>query len=150
MTSKAVVDEFMAQKTLAVVGVSRRKMKFGNMVYKELKRKGYRLFPVNPNMETYDGVPCHPDLESLPETPGGAVVVVPPPQTLEVARGAFEAGIKRLWMQQGAESPAAVEYCREHGIEAIHGECILMFAEPRGLIHNLHYKLWNWLGKTPA
>ena len=70
MTSKATVDDFLAQPTLAVVGVSRDPKAFANGAYKELKEKGYRLLPVNPHMETFDGAPCYPSLKALPEPAG--------------------------------------------------------------------------------
>ena len=72
MTSKVTVDDFLAQPTLAVVGVSRDPKAFANGAYKELKEKGYRLLPVNPHMETFDGETCYPSLKALPEAPGGA------------------------------------------------------------------------------
>jgi len=61
------VDDFLAQKTMAVVGVSRGGKKFGNAILKDLKQKGYRVFPVNPHAASIDGERCYPDLmESLP------------------------------------------------------------------------------------
>ncbi len=51
MTSKESVDKFLRCKNLAVVGVSRKSGKFGNVIYKELKKKGFNVFGVNPNME---------------------------------------------------------------------------------------------------
>jgi predicted CoA-binding protein len=55
MSSKVDVDDFLAQKTVAVVGVSRGGKKFGNAVLKDLKEKGYRVFPINPNAESIEG-----------------------------------------------------------------------------------------------
>ena len=66
-----------------------------------------------------------------------------------MVREVAEAGIKHLWIQQGAESDAAIEYCREHEINVVHGECILMFAEPVGSIHRFHRWLWGVFGKLP-
>ena len=77
MTTKKEVSEFLSQKTLAVVGVSRSRDKFSNGVYRELKAKGYRVFPVNPNAEMVEGDACYPNLGALPEPVGGAVVIVP-------------------------------------------------------------------------
>ena len=101
MTSKSTVDDFLAQRTLAVVGVSRDPKAFANGAYKELKEKGYRLLPVNPHMETFDGERCYPNLKALPEPPGGALIMVAPAQAEGVVQDAAAAGIKRVWMQQG-------------------------------------------------
>lgn len=150
MTSKADVEAFVAQKSLAVVGVSRSKAKFGTMVYTELQQKGYRVFAINPNATEILGAPCYPSLKALPEPVGGAVIVVPPAAAEAAIRDAAEAGISRLWLQQGSESPEALRLCEEHGINVIHGECILMFAKPVGFMHRLHRWVWGLLGKLPS
>ncbi len=149
MTNKATVNDFLAQKTLAVVGVSRNGQKFGNTAYKELKAKGYRLFPIHPQADTIEGERCYPSLSALTEPVGGVLIVVPPAQTEQVVRDAAAAGIRRVWMQQGAESEAAVRFCQENNISAVHGECILMFAEPTAWYHRMHRWIWGWTGKLP-
>ena len=149
MTSKAAVQEFVAQSRLVIVGVSRKKAKFGNMAFKELRKKGYKLFPVHPQAETIEGQRCFPSLNAVPEPVDGVLVIVPPAQTEQVVRDAAAAGIRRVWMQQGAESPAAIKFCEENGISAVHGECILMFAEPAAWFHRAHRWVWKLLGKLP-
>lgn len=149
MTSMAVIDEFLAQRSLAVVGVSRQQRKFGNKVYKDLTAKGYKVFAVNPNAREIDGKPCYPHLKDLPEPVGGVVLVIPPSETSRVAREAVEAGIFRIWMQQGSESREAIEFCEKEGIDVIHGMCIMMFAEPVAHFHRFHRWLWRILGKVP-
>ncbi len=149
MTTKTAVNDFTAQKKLAVVGISRRGRKFGNMAFKELKKQGYRVFPVNPNTQTVEGERCYPSLGALPEPVEGVLIVVPPAETEKVVLEAAAAGIKRVWMQQGAESPEAVRFCKENGIEAVHGECILMFTEHGAFFHRAHRWVWGVLGKLP-
>jgi predicted CoA-binding protein len=149
MTTKAAVKDFLDQRTLAVVGVSRGGKKFGNTAYKELKAKGYQVFPVNHHVDAIDGDRCYSSLSALPEPVGGVLIVVPPRETEQVVRDAAAAGIRRVWMQQGAESQAAIQFCEERGISAIHGECILMFAEPAAFYHRLHRWVWRLLGKLP-
>ncbi len=145
---KAEIDDFLVQRTLAVVGVSRGGKKFGNAASRELRSKGYRVIPVHPEAESIAGERCYPSLKELPEPVGGLLVVVPPVQTEQVVREAAEAGIRRVWLQQGAESAAAIKYCQEHGMSVVHGECILMFAAPAG-VHKLHRWLWKLFGKLP-
>jgi predicted CoA-binding protein len=149
MATKVAVADFVAQRNLAVVGVSRGGIKFGNMAFKALKEKGYRVFPVNPRAEEIGGERCYPNLRALPETVGGVLVVVPPKETEQVVRDAAAAGISRVWLQQGAESKAAIRFCEESGIQVIHGECILMFAQPVVSFHRWHQRLWKMLGKLP-
>ena len=71
-------------------------------------------------METFDGEPCYPSLKALPESPGGALIMVAPAQAEGVVEDAAAAGIKRVWMQQGAESEAAIKFCQANGISEVH------------------------------
>jgi hypothetical protein len=148
MTSKSVVDDFIAQKTLAIFGVSRSGNKFGNMAYRELKAKGYKVYAVHPEAETLEGDRAYKNLASLPEQVGGVVTVVPPSQTEQVVRQVAEAGIKRVWMQQGSESEAAIQFCKENGISEVHGECIMMYGVNTSF-HKFHGLIWKWFGKAP-
>jgi len=150
MTSKKLVDDFLTQKKIAVVGVSRKKTKFGNAIYKELKQKGYNVFPVNPHINVFEGDTCYPDLLSLPEKVDSVVINVSPAQTEKVVREAKEAGINKVWLQQGSQSEVAIKYCEENGIDYVSNECILMFAQPSAFIHRAHKWVWGVLGKLPA
>jgi predicted CoA-binding protein len=149
MTTQASVEGFLAEKTLAIAGVSRSGKGFGNSVIKDLTGKGYEVLPVHPEAKEVGGIRCSPSLGELPKEVGGLILVVPPDQTEQMVRQAKDAGIKRAWMQQGAESAEAIRYCEENGIAAVHGECIMMFAQPTG-IHSLHRWLWGVLGKLPS
>lgn len=149
VASAKAIEEFLAQKTLAVAGVSRRGKKFGNVAYRELRARGYRLFPVHPEAQEIEGDRCFPSLGALPEAVGGVLVVLPPAQTETVVHDAARAGIRRVWMQQGAASLEALRVCKENGMQVIHGHCILMFASPVRSIHRLHRWIWRLLGKLP-
>jgi uncharacterized protein len=149
MTKKADIQDFLAQRTLAVVGVSRSGKKFGNMVYRELKAKGYQVYAVHPSAEVVEGDKAYPSFAALPEKPGGVVIVVPPAQTEKVVQEAAKAGIQRVWIQQGAESAAAIQLCKDNNLNVVHNECIMMFAEPTGFGHKAHRWIWGLLGKLP-
>jgi hypothetical protein len=149
MTSSAAMREFLAQPALAVVGLSRGGRKFGNLAYRDLKKKGYRLYAVHPRADVLEGDAVFRDLHSLPEPVGGVLIVVPPEQAQAVVEQAGAAGIRRVWLQQGAESPEVLRRCRELGLQTIHGECILMFAQPAGFVHRAHRWAWSALGRIP-
>ena len=149
MTSRAAVDNFLAQKDLALVGVSRGGKKFGNAALRELTANGYRVFPVHPGVETVQGVQCYRSIRELPAPVGGLLIVVPPAQTEVVVCEAAAAGIRRVWMQLGSSSPTALKFCADNGIEAVHGECILMFLRKGPAFHRFHHWLWGLLGKLP-
>ncbi|MBC8376686.1 MAG: CoA-binding protein [FCB group bacterium] len=148
MTDQMTIESFLGERKLALAGVSRKASKFGNAVLKELSSKGYELLLVHPEAETINGVACHGSLAELPADVGGLINVVPPVQTEKLVQEAYSAGIKKIWMQQGSDSPVAIQYCKEHEMEVVHGECILMFAQPRGL-HKFHHWLWGLFGKLP-
>lgn len=149
MVTKKAVDDFIRQKKWAFVGVSQNKKKFGHFAYKELKAKGYEIFPVNPNLDSIEGHTAYSSLKELPERVEAVVISLSPSKTAQIVREAHLQGIKHIWMQQGAESEEAVNFCKENGINCVYGECILMFATPVGFPHNVHRFIWKLLGKVP-
>ena len=150
MTTRREIDEFLAQKTLAISGVSRSGRKFGNMILKDLPRLGYRLLPIHPEAAEVGGVRAYPSFAALPEPVGGVIVVVPPAQAERVVKEAAAQGIRRVWLQQGAESPEAVKFCEENGISVVHGECVLMYPKPSSSwVHGAHRWVWELIGRAP-
>ncbi len=144
------IREFLDQPALAVVGASRTGKKFGNSAIRELKANGYRVFPVHPDASSIEGLPCVSSLAALPEPVGGLLLVVPRLQSERLIPEAARAGIRRIWMQQGSSSAVAVAACAEHGIAAIHGECILMFLRKGPKIHGFHRWLRKVFGRMPG
>lgn len=138
MEKHEAIAGFLAERVVAVAGVSRNAQKLGSSVFQELKSRGYTVYPVNPNAEKIGEDVCFPDLKSLPKGVGGAIIVVRPSETEKLVRDAFESGINKVWIQRGAGSEAAVRFCEEHGMICVNSECILMFAQPVGSIHSVH------------
>ena len=136
---------FLAERSMAVVGVSQTKG-FGNMAFRELKKKGYHVYPVNHHAGTVEGEKCYRSLDELPELVGGVLTVVPPAQTEKVVADCVRLSIKRVWMQQGSESLEAIRLCNEAGISVVYNACILMYADPISF-HRVHRWIWKMLGK---
>lgn len=149
MASRAAVEEFLGQRTLALVGASRSGRGFGNVILRELRARGWRLLPVHPEAASLEGEPCAATLAALPEPVGGVIVSVPPATATRVVREAAAAGVKRVWLQRGAQSPDAERAARDAGMTLVSGECILMFAEPTGGVHRFHRALRRWFGTLP-
>lgn len=149
MNTKKNIAEFLAQKSVAVAGVSRNGKKFGNSVYRELKSKGYQTFAINPNTPEIEGEKCFASLSEIKEKVNAAVIVVPKEQTEKVVRDAVASGIHNIWLQQGAETEDAINYCVKNNVNLIYGECILMFAEPAAFFHKAHRWVNGVLGKLP-
>ena len=128
------VNDFLAQKRIAVVGVSRDRSHHpaGNLIHRRLKTMGHDVFAVHPNLRTFEGDPCYPDLQSIPGGVGGVVIITRPDITEQIVRDCHAAGIRRVWMHQGlangsSVSRAAVEFCHEHDISVIAGACPMMY-----------------------
>ncbi len=150
MSMREVIDAFLAEKSLALVGVSRDGQRgFGNAVRKELAEKGYHLFVVHPEADKIADQPCAHSLAEVAAQVGGLVLVTPPAETLKLVEEAARLGIRRVWLQQGAESPEAIGACEQHGIAVVHGECILMFAEPTAWFHRAHRWMRGTFGHLP-
>jgi predicted CoA-binding protein len=144
------VDRFVSGRTLALVGVSAKGRGFGSAAYKELKARGYRVLAVHPSARAIHGEPCWPSLAKMPERVERLLVSVKPDRADLVVRDAAAAGVRQIWFQQGSESPAALETCRSLGLAAVHGQCILMFAEPVGSVHKLHRWVLKLFGRLPG
>lgn len=137
--------DFVAEKTLAVVWVPRERG-FGKQLFAHLKRKGYKVLPVNAKADSIAGERCYRRLDDLPEPVGGVVTVVPPAETEKIVEDCARLGIRRVWMQQGSESSAAVERCRALGISAVAGQCLIMHTDA-GFPHSVHRLIWKMIGK---
>jgi hypothetical protein len=149
MVKKQDIEDFFALSTFAVAGVSRKGNKFGNYAFKNLKQKGYEVYAVHPEAESIEGKKCYLDFKSLPKPADAVIIVTKPKKTINVLQNMVDSGIKMAWLQQGAESDEAIEFCIKNGIKEIHGKCIMMFAEPVRSIHKIHRWVWGAVGKLP-
>jgi predicted CoA-binding protein len=141
------IKDFIANKRVAVVGVSRHAKKFGSTIYTELKGRGYQVYPVNPAVKDIQGEPCYPNLTALRGQVDGAVVCISPKAVAPVLQEAAAIGMKNIWLQAGAESPEAVQMGRDLGLNLVAGKCILMYAEPVRSFHSFHRFLVKLFGK---
>ncbi len=127
MESTDPIAAFLAGRRYAVVGASTDRSKFGNRVLRCYLEKGYEAIPVHPREREVEGVPCAPDLLSIEGPLDGVSIVTPPAVTEKVVEDAARAGVKRVWMQRGAESDAAIARAHELGLEVIAGgPCVLV------------------------
>jgi len=134
-TNRKNIDEFLLQRKIAVVGVSRNKDKFSNMIYREMRTAGYEVMAVNPNADLVEGDRCYAGLGALPVKPDGVVLVVPPTQGIQIVEEAARLGIRHVWVQPGANSSEIDQRLGELEIVTVSGECILMHIEPVKSIH---------------
>jgi hypothetical protein len=98
-------------------------------------------------MDTFQGAVCYPNITSLPADIKGLVIVTPPSQTLSLIKEGEAKGIRHFWVQQGAQSPEAIDYAKESHSNIIFKECLMMFAEPVKGAHGFH-RFFRKLFKT--
>jgi len=149
MVTKAQIDEFYSHSDIAIIGVSRNPKKFGYMVYKELKNKGYKVVPVNSNADTIDEAVCYKSIDALPAEVTAAVVLTPKKGTLEPVQQLVQKGIKQIWLQQHSDTPEAKDFAMKNGVNLIYGQCIFMFSEPVVGFHKFHKTLKKLFGGLP-
>jgi len=137
-----LVQDFLAQKKIAVVGVSDKRDTGCNLAYKKLKESGYQVYAVNPRISTFEGSACYADLKSIPEKIDAMFLLTSPKVTEQVIQQCVELGIKHVWMHcmMGTKpglaagttsvSQSAVELCNANGIAVIPGSCPNQFLKP--------------------
>jgi predicted CoA-binding protein len=132
LTMKEAAAEFLANKRIAVTGVSRSAKDHGaNTVFNRLRDRGYEVFAVNPNTDTVEDTTSYHDLKSIPGGVDAVVIGTSPENGESTMRECADLDIKQVWMHrafgQGSVSSDATAYGREHGITVIDGGCPLMF-----------------------
>ena len=157
MKIETLVDAFLAQKSIAIVGVSNTRETGCNLNYKKFKESGYRVYAVNPRINTFDGAPCYPDLKSIPEKPDAVFILANPKVTEQIVQQCVNLGIRHVWMHclmgikpgigadKSSVSQSAVEICKANGIEVIPGACPAQFIKP-DFSHGMMRRLWKAMG----
>jgi predicted CoA-binding protein len=152
-----LVKDFLAQKKIAVVGVSDQRDTGCNLAYRKFKGNGYQVSAVNPRIKEFEGDPCYPDLKSIPDKPEAVFILTNPQITGQVVQQCVDLGIKRVWMHcmlgtkpglaksMTSVSQEAVETCRANGIQVIPGSCPNQFLEP-DFGHAMMRVMWRTFG----
>ena len=151
---KDAATDFMANRRIAVTGVSRHPEGHGsNVVYKRLRERGYQVFAVNPNADVVEGDRCYHDLRSIPGGVDAVVIATKPEIAEETIRECAELGIKHVWMHRGpgtgSVSEAAADYGRQRGICVIDGGCPCMFGPTADPGHKAMRVILSLTGNVP-
>jgi predicted CoA-binding protein len=155
MTTLAVrANDFLAQRRIALVGVSRDPRDLSRALFKELRARGYDVVPVHPTLASVDGVPCARRLQDVTPKVDGTLLMTPPEATDRVVFDCAETGIERVWIHRGAGrgavSQVAVSFCHDHGIAVVEGACPFMFLPRAGFVHRTHGLLARLFGRHPG
>ena len=152
-----MVEEFLRQKKIAVVGVSDKRDTGCNLNYRKFKETGFQVYAVNPRISEFEGDLCYPDLKSIPEKPDAVFILASPKVTEDVVRQCVDLGVKHIWMHcmmgtkpglaqsMTSVSQDAVETCKANGIAVIPGACPNQFLNP-DFGHAMMRVLWRTFG----
>jgi uncharacterized protein len=91
-------------KTIAIIGASNDRSKFGNKAVRAFQQQGYQVFPVNPKEETIEGLSAFKSIAAVPVRPQLISVYLPPPVLLKVLPDIAAKGCDELWLNPGTES----------------------------------------------
>ena len=152
-----LVQDFLALKKIAVVGISDKRDTGCNLAYNKFKENGYQVYAVNPRISAFNGEPCYADLKAIPEKVDAVFILASPKVTEQIVQQCVDLGIKHVWMHcmMGTKpglaadttsvSPAAVEMCKANGITVIPGACPNQFLNP-DFGHAMMRGMWRLLG----
>lgn len=123
---QGLIREFMAQRKFAVMGATDNPEKYGNQIVKNLKGRGYEVYPVNPRLKEVEGTTCYASLADVPVKVDVVDFCVPPAATEEILEQCRELKLNRIWLQPGSESEKAIAFCRENNLKVIHDVCVML------------------------
>lgn len=117
---------FKKDHTIAILGASNNKEKYGYKVLEDLHNAGFKVIPINPKEKEILNLKVYSNLSSIEDKIDSVVFITKPEVTEKVLKEVKELGIKDVWMQPGSESDIAIEYCSKNGINYINNACIMM------------------------
>jgi len=151
--SLEVIEDFIAQKRIAMAGISRDPANFSVKLFEELSRRGYDVVPVNPNTAEVQGRRCFARVQDIRPPVEGVLLMTSPEATEAVVNDCAEADIRRIWMYRatgkGSVDAKAVAFCKEQGIRVVPGECPFMFLPDAAGFHRFHGFIRKITGRYP-
>jgi hypothetical protein len=151
--SLEIIEDFLAHKRIAMIGISRHPKDFSIALFEELRKRDYDVVPVNPNVAEIMGQRCFARVQDIQPPVDGALLMTTPEVTDAVVSDCVSAGIRRIWMYRaggkGAVSEKAVAFCREHHIQVVPGQCPFMFLPGSGGVHKFHGFIRKIFGTYP-
>ena len=118
--------------TVAVIGASADRRKFGNKALRAFRHRGYTVVAINPNADVVEGERAYATVLDYPDPIDEATVYVPPDIGRQVIDQVATKGIKKVWLNPGADARPVVERARSLGLNAIVACSILGIGESPG------------------
>jgi uncharacterized protein len=138
MFTQQDIQDFLLVKRVAVAGISRDEKKFSRLLLKKLVSEGYTVLPVNPNAQQIDSLLCYSSVADLPADVSQLIVVTNKKESQNVVQQALDKGIKKIWVQQGSETPEVLDMAKNNSHDLITGECLFMWLGPVTGFHSFH------------
>jgi uncharacterized protein len=126
---QVLIHEFLEQKRFAVVGATDNSKKLSNPMFQTLKKRGYEVYPVNPDFNELEGVKCFSSLADIPVKVDVVYFCVPPTLTEKILKQCLELGLNRIWLEPGSESETAIAFCRKNNLNVIHNIGVILSEE---------------------
>jgi predicted CoA-binding protein len=139
--------DFWSGKNYAVVGVSDKKGRFGNTVFKELQKRGYKVFPVNQRLNLFEDRMCYNSLSEISDPLDGTIIITRSEGAKKAVRECINVGIKKVWLYPGSKCEETINLAKENEIALIYKVCPLLFLEPVKFPHSLHRWIVKIFGK---
>ena len=106
-------------KTIAILGASGDRQKFGNKAVRAFRQQGYQVYPVNPKETAIEGLPVFKTITEVPVRPQLVSVYLPPPVLLKVLPDIAARGCDELWLNPGTESDEVLAETVRLGLNTI-------------------------------
>ena len=119
-------------KTVAVIGASSKRHKFGNKALRAYLSQGYRVFAINPNEEQVEGIKTYASVLDVPEPIDMATVYVPGYIGVRVMEDIAKKGIPEVWLNPGADDDNVVERAKALGVRIIQACSIMAIGDAPG------------------
>jgi predicted CoA-binding protein len=152
-TTMTQVEDFLAQRRVAIVGASRDPKELSYMLWQELRQRRYEAIPVNPSTTQLDGQRCYASVAEIEPPVGAALVMTPPAASEQVVEECAAAGIRHVWLYRGVSggsvSEGAIARAHAHGISLVVGHCPYMFLPGTQLQHRIHGAVKKLTGGYP-
>lgn len=141
MNSLADIRDFLTQKRIAMVGVSRNPRETSHVLFKEFVSRGYEMVAVNPNATEINGWSSAARLEDVSPAPD-AVLLMTSPAVAEELLHDWNSGVRRVWIYgtngKSKVSALASSRLRNMGVSVIDGECPFMYLQNSAGVHRFH------------
>ncbi|HNW98503.1 MAG TPA: CoA-binding protein [Bacteroidales bacterium] len=144
------IEDYLSNKDMAVIGASTDRKKFGNIVLRFLKKRGFNVYPVNPRVNEIEGEKCFTEIKDVPAKVKAAIFITKPEVTEKIIENVISGKtITHIWLQPGSENENAIDKAKQNGLNIICNECIMMFVKQPGFPHSVHRFFKKTFGEYP-